>query len=171
MQTFEEFYYCEKEILNENIIQNIANNLNNASTYLGDVVGWIGNSAAGAAGGVVAANLMGSGLIAMSKKLAFEVDQEAQKQQAANQYLVSKKLSDAENEAVKKGQALTDEQQRELFIKFSEELAKKYKIPQAGLFIKGMRKVGEVLKGKLGSVFGAILGFLVFKLAIPFPTL
>ena len=172
MQTFEEFY-CERELmqLNEGWVQDLAQALQNTGTYISDIFSWIGSSGFAAAGGAATANILGHGIIAISNKLAFEADQEAEKQKAANQYVISKKLSDAENEAVKKGQALTEDQQRELFLKFSEEVAKKYKIPQPALFIKAMRKIGEFLKGKLGTLFGAVLGFLVFKMLIPFPTI
>ena len=200
MQTFEEFYnqkmleeqlqkilegqMLEGQLLEENIFksalaalqsvpetassaaQAVANFPGEVAAYIGAIGDYTLKLGIAGVGGAVAAQALGALLQHVADKMDAAREDEAYKKRKQREVMVETEFE----KALAVGEKLSEEQQMELLEDISKKWAEKYKIPEPKLFVKAMRKIGNALSSKLGTILAAVLAFIAGKMMIPFPT-
>ena len=178
MQTFEEFY--NEKLIEEGILDKMKaqsaefkEGLNQIVTQaqsipetLKEMGEWTVNAGIAGLGGAFAAQGLGSLLQIIAKKMDRERAELARRKEGERDIMVNTEFT----KAIQKGEALTPQQSMKLLEDISNKWAKQYKIPKPQLFVAAMNKTGKLLTSKLGTLLGAVLVFLAFKMAVPFPS-
>ena len=181
MQTFEEYY--NEKLIEEGLVDTvkaIPEKMAQLKASLGEISttakgipetlkemgDWTVNAGLAGIGGAFAAQGLGTLLQIIAKKMDRERAELARRKEGERDIMVNTEFT----KAIQKGEALTPQQSMKLLEDISNKWAKQYKIPKPQLFVAAMNKTGKILTSKLGTLLGAVLVFLAFKMAIPFPS-
>ena len=172
MQTFEEFYagkMLEEQMLEEGfkeIVDAIGAFPGDVAAYAASIGDYGVNLGLAGVGGVVAAQGLGALFHVIADKMDAERNEEVKDLEGKKEIMITSEFEKAKEI----GKKLSEEQQMKLLDDISEKWAEKYNIPKPKLFVKVMRKLGDVLRSKIGTAIAGVLAFLAAEMLIPFPT-
>ena len=170
MQTFEEFYnqkMLEEQLFEEgfkDIVAAIGAFPGDVAAYAGNILDYGVNLGLAGAGGMVAAQGLGAVFHVIADKMDEKTAEKVKDIEDKKEIMITSEFEKAKEI----GKKLSEEQQMELLDDISEKWAEKYKIPKPKLFVKIMRKVGDVLRSKTGTILSGVLAFLAARMLIPF---
>ena len=130
---------------------------------------WTVNAGIAGVGGALATNALGHVINIVANKLDAKRSDAAELASGKRNIMIQDEFQEA-RQSMNAVEKMSDDAKMKLLDDISMKWATKYKIPQPQMFVKLMRKTAAGLKSKWGLGFGGVLGFLAFKLAVPFPT-
>ena len=150
-------------------LTDIKNTVTEIPETLAKIGDWTVNAGIAGVGGALATNALGHVIDIVANKLDAKRSDAAELASGKRNIMIQDEFQEA-RQSMNAVEKMSDDAKMKLLDDISMKWATKYKIPQPQMFVKLMRKTATGLKSKWGLGFGGVLGFLAFKLAVPFPT-
>ena len=151
-------------------LTDIKNTVTGIPETLAKIGDWAVNAGIAGVGGALATNALGHVINIVANKLDAKRSDAAELASGKRNIMIQDEFQEAK-QSMNAVEKMSDDAKIKLLDDISMKWATKYKIPQPQMFVKLMRKTATGLKSKWGATFGGVLGFLAFKLAVPFPTM